>query len=249
MKKTLFVMTIVLMSTFPVSATLVDYQFDDDLGTDWQSVAQTGTDPGQWNFNLAEAQTDGLGNAHFTGITKDWTRRHVLGSTLTSGIVTLEYNLSNWDIADSELGSGLNFGFDSGVKIRVDVQTDAQLRRNLRIQSSGSEYTTKVIYGVADRDGAGKGWELALRAVVDLDNGTYSTMWKRSYETEWWYLTTDGTSAGPISEIRLNVEGTTPWAAGDFIDVDYVTLDVIPEPATLALLGLGGLLSLRRKSK
>jgi len=40
---------------------------------------------------------------------------------------------------------------------------------------------------------------------------------------------------------------TTGFTGGGFIHLDDVTLDIVPEPATLIMLGLGGLLGLRRR--
>lgn len=49
---------------------------------------------------------------------------------------------------------------------------------------------------------------------------------------------------------RFTVTSTGPSAMGDsFILFDNITVDAVPEPASLAILGLGGLLVMRRRSR
>ena len=72
---------------------LVDYQFNDSVGTNWRFLDQTGTDTGQWKWNVAEARADGAGYAHLTALTKDWYCPHFLATPISSGRVMMEFRL------------------------------------------------------------------------------------------------------------------------------------------------------------
>jgi hypothetical protein len=72
------------------------------------------------------------------------------------------------------------------------------------------------------------------------------------------YLYDNGATEGNFAIIRINydsVPSTSPmeryvFASGDAVPIDWaptLTVEVIPEPATLSLLALGGLMALRRR--
>ena len=89
---------------------------------------------------------------------------------------------------------------------------------------------------------------LVVRVNGDLNTGAFTT----SYNLDgagYIDLITDGAGMTDINEIILAVEGTTAWNAADHIDINFMTLQVVPEPSSTALLGLGGLALLFRRRK
>ena len=99
---------------------------------------------------------------------------------------------------------------------------------------------------------------LAGGVVIAEDNNTLHPPWEE-WATSLVNYTYDPADAGLVGlplEIRLLSLGTDPEGGGADVEVefDHVRLtalraDVIPEPATLSLLGLGALLALRRRRR
>ncbi|MFC1467954.1 sulfatase [Verrucomicrobiota bacterium] len=199
-------------------AALVDYQFNDAAGVDWKSVEQSGTDASQWNYNFAEAKTDGAGNAHMTAVSKDWTRKNALTAALSTGTVTLEYRLDDWNLDGSADSSGVSFNLDTTLKFKVESLNSGA---DFRLSSRGSVVDRKTFSGAAV---ATKG--LTVKAVVDLDGNTYSSYWKLDGDADFTTLTSGGTFTADIAQLICVAEGTVPWGAGDYLDVDYVTVTV-----------------------
>jgi hypothetical protein len=82
------------------------------------------------------------------------------------------------------------------------------------------------------------GSDLWLRIAGDLDTGSYTS----SYSTDgssYTAVISDGANLTTITELIWAVEGTDPWVAGEFVDVDFIQLEVIPEPGTFLLTAFG----------
>jgi len=94
-------------------------------------------------------------------------------------------------------------------------------------------YTTIGFVKVLD---SGSGWATVQSTTMVLNAGSYSIP-----------LTEDGTAITPVMQAGFTIFGL-PTSPTDPISSQGVFINTIPEPATIALLGLSGLFLLRRRA-
>ena len=247
---------------------LEDWQFNDANGTPLISVNNSGTVGTSWDYGGPQVQNGNLN----IGDTQYWkwdpgsgtTYRTASFTALTSGQVTFEYVIADWDLAGTDgLGvanNGIKFNFGSAANGSAQLEFEvAQAGSNdIRVRSQGSNNG-----GLSGTDAQNQlgGLNLTNTASVtvqlnaDLDTGDWST--QVDFGNGFVDLVTDGTGMTSVDRIQLIVDASNgTWEYGgvngtatEFIKIDSVSLTQIPEPATLGLIAAfgGGILFIRRR--
>jgi hypothetical protein len=249
MKKIVLIVAIMTGLAMSASATLIlDNQFTEN-GKKLQLVADESGNANVWNGTF-KSNTVNLVTAGgvYSMANPDKATKKVEALALTSGIVTYEVGFSSWAMDNTATADSLVFKLSDGTS-NIGINWGAKDATQARLRSSGTSG------GVNANLGANSGTTLILRLVADLDAGSYTAL----YSTDGTSFTdfTGANGANGISSVQdalfsVSVDSGTQWASSgnaDFADVDYITIDVIPEPATLGLVGAfgAGILFIRRR--
>jgi len=227
------------MATGASAAMVTDYQFNDVAGTALQSLVNGGSDANTFSWNNGDVTTDGAGSLVVTN--KSYLGHDLYSSSIASGVVTYEIGISSWDFtvysstnaniepAMFEIGASGGTHTD---RIRLGFKIDAG--GNVVIRSDGVYLESNIGLPAASTDG------IRFRQVVDLDTDTYAISYQRYSDGATWTDWNNGAwGRGDITGIKMmQPEGT--WSAGDQVSYDYLTIDAIPEPATLWLIAFCG---------
>ena len=257
MKKTAMIVAVMTGLALSASAGLLEgWDFDEtSSGVALNAVANSGSLNSVWNFGGANMATDGSGSFVLPGDGGKTTRKLPKKGTanaqatvdaylvpLTSSDTdTLEMTLSAWDLTSATLGDAVNFkALDStGVMVALlnlekDTATTARLRfaaantsyRNIAVGLTGSSTKISVDFNMA----AGTS-EYFLN---DVSQYTFPGL----------------TYAGNIGGLLFTKGGTKDvnWStAASSVSIDSMGLSVVPEPATLGMLSVAGLLLWARR--
>ena len=218
------------------SALVIDYQMNDPAGTLTRNLVNSGTDSGSINGDVQGAATDGSGNLNYTGVTKNSSIKHGLDTTYSSGILQLTYRIAAWDYTGNADSDGISFSMwdnaiSDGLKATVDF-SNGKTRIRVAPATGGKQKTLAQLSGS----------DLVIRAIADLDANTFSADYNLG-GAGWVSIASGETlsaNALSIDEFRVITGGDPAWVAGTSVDVDYATMEAIPEPATTALMGLAG---------
>ena len=246
------------------NATLIfDYQFETD-GKKLSLVTDNTGNGHVWNGTFKSGGPNILtaGNVYDMA-NPDKATKKVLALGLTSGIVTLEVGFSDWAMDNTANKDNLSFKLDGGSG-SISSTWGAQDSASIRLRTAGDNGGG----GDADKGGSNEtinainGTSLKLQIIADLDAGTYTSSYDLGDGNGWIDNTGTNGANGITSLVDVNFsvgtlanDGTSgainQWATegnADHAEIDYITLDVVPEPSSTALLGLGGLaLMLRRR--
>jgi hypothetical protein len=242
---------------------LESWQFADDGGTTMDAVANVGSNDSSWNFG--GFKTDGSGNLvigqagtphdqDYTGAgTVSTYRKTDAFTALTTGIITMEVVVSDWDLDGANDGGvgnrGLSFAlWDEPNNEKVFLQFETSTT-DIRVQSTAPGANTTVTgstasngLGAYDMNGGGT---VTFELNIDLDSGAWSSRVQTAANPIWVDLTTDGAGFEQITTVQL-IRGTfdgagqsiSTWEAGEFVLVDSMTVSyAVPEPSTYALYG------------
>lgn len=252
--KIIMVMAVAALVAGGVSASLVEsWQFNDDIETELNVVANAGSGGTAWNFAMpAEGTVDGAGSLAIgddpltanQAVSKDWTRKATFASAITTGTFVFETKYSAWNLTQT-VGNGIIVKVGGTGANTVNLVFDWRATDNIRTRHAVAGLT-----GTAKQKGAllDSGSDLVVRLSGNLDTGAFTTSYNLG-GTGFTDLITDGGGLTSISEVLVAVEGTTAWSAGEYVGVDYMQLDVIPEPATLGLVAAfgAGIMFVRRR--
>ena len=205
---------------------LVDYQMDDAVGTEIKFLDQTGTDSGNFSGTNVAIRADGFGNLVFSNLTANQFSAHNLDAPISNGVVEIEYNVSDWDLAAlSETGNNLGFEIRdsatlSGVKVTLD-----QKAAGTRINWVGGIDAPREVLSVSN------GVNLSVKVQLDLDAGTFAAFYNLG---DGWILKEKDQLHGAtvLDQIRLVADGTPAWGAGAYAKVNYFKA-TLPAPKKL----------------
>ncbi|CAA6694114.1 MULTISPECIES: PEP-CTERM sorting domain-containing protein [unclassified Lentimonas] len=239
-----------------------NFQFNDAAQTGLQSAANTGTvSTDTWNFDVQNVSVEGAtnGSAFVLGtdatagtiaISKDYTRKVTFATAFTAGTYQLDVKMASWDLTSGVANEGFTFKLG-------DAAASAQVNQIFAVNAAPNNVrsrhaTSGTATGTAAQTNVGySGSNFSWRVEGNLDTGAFTT----SYSTDgvaYTALITDGAGITDIGEFILAIEGDTPWNAASQTAIDSITLTVIPEPSTFALLGglcaLGYVMVRRRRA-
>ena len=176
-----------------------------------------------------------------------WTWQDVPGWTPTGGVGIWNTTSADFDPVVATDGQNVlyaedNVGGTGGVAQILSDTFAADTDYTLTVDVGNSYYYYWAGYSVQ---------LLAGGSVIAEDNDTLwpeYTKWATS-TVQYSYDVADAALVGQPLEIRLNYLGLDKDNPGDgLIGVEFDNVMLVPEPATLALLGLGGLLLRRKRS-
>jgi MYXO-CTERM domain-containing protein len=226
------------------------WNFDDAAGTQFSSLTNSaGT--ASWGGDDPDVVTDGAGNLVFSQGTEanpdNVFRNATLGSpNVTTGLYAMEWSFTAATLATGD-GAGANVGFgmrDEGGSdlflVRLHLQSST-LRLQHRV---GTTNTTLENFGVTTLS------DLFVRVVADLDADTFDVYWQLGADPMQSSLGNAMSGTGlDFDEVRLAANtNVTDWGATDLVEVDYLSVEAVPEPS-IALLGGLGLLGLLRRRR
>ena len=236
MKKSIVIVALLGGWILSVSAEkVVDYQMGETAGTPTSGLQNSGSDPGSITGDAPDVATDGAGNLHYSALSAGATRKQALSTTYSSGMIQLEFRVTDWDYTANAAGDGIAFSLwdtaaSGGLKAMVDFNASGT-----RVRVSGaSTGKQKVISSFTGSD-------LVVRAVANLDANTYTADYNLG-GGGWVSIASDEVlGVSSIDEFRLITSTDSAWGTGSSADVDYVTMETVPEPATLGLFGFAAM--------
>ena len=93
------------------------------------------------------------------------------------------------------------------------------------------------------------GTDLIIRAIANFDADTYSAEYNLG-GAGWTTIASDEVlGVSSIDEFRLVTDGTPSWGDGTSVDVDYATVEVVPEPSTVGLMAVAATALFLARSK
>lgn len=217
------------------------------------ALSEQGSDWGADNGVNAVVQNQRLEFAYDGSIAS--TFRNATPSGGFSGATTGKYELS-WTVTSADFSlthanSSTNLG-----RVGFGIRTlPANLDANVRLIGINNElrldYSDSVANSSVFQTFSGSTIQnLQLRLVYDLDNrgnaGSFQVFYTPDGGSEVAAVTSGTLHSGfeldAVRMIQQTSNGGTSWMPGDTVVVDNVTLSVVPEPSTLAFLGVSATL-------
>lgn len=255
MKKILVAILLTGLALGASAAPIEWWDMNDTAGTSLLGLNNTGTIDSTWNFNHTGAATDGNGLFVIAGNVGNTTRKlpkkgsataeitgvnDIYASPLTTGAYSMTVDFASWNFDAASEGDlwKLKVTDSSGTDIAGIELGIVSGAGRIRMWTQGAENQYYRSFDFNATEAAGALAEIRF----DLDNDTVAYYIDGTQE----YLFTDfaGANIGGMA-YTTSGDGTADWAtAASNVKIDAMGIDVIPEPATIGMLGLGALATL-----
>jgi hypothetical protein len=238
--------------TVAVSAeVLVDYQFNDTDGTEFQNAAYTGTAANMVSDSDGDNEWVVYGGAlkvvQTAGISR---QRGDVASVISSGTITTEVTIASFDLSSITINNT-----DFGLGVEMTDSADGLIGLRSSTNNLGEVYARNSAAGASRSSGdlgLSSSTPLYLKQIVDLDAGVASGYYMWEGDADWTVITENNstTYTSGVATVSWIFE-SDDMGVNDYINIDSytVTSSAIPEPATLGLLGImgAGALFIRRR--
>ena len=255
MKKVLIMMAVAAGLVLGASAAPIEWwNMNDSSGTDLNDLSNSGSIDSIWNFNTPGMTTDGNGMFVIAGDGETTTRKlpkkgsanaidadnDIYATPITSGAYSLTVDFDSWIFDSGSEGDlwKLKAVDSSGVDIagiELGIVSGAG-RIRLWTTADGGSYYRSFAFNATEAAGA------LAEVRFDLDNDTVAYYIDGNEEYSW-----DDFNGANIGGMALTTsgDGIADWStAASSISIDEMGLNVIPEPATLGMMAIGGLFAL-----
>lgn len=226
-----------------------DWQFNDASGTAVNAVSNNGSNNSELGGAAANVTTDGAGNLRYSvGVdaSDNYFRNSSPALGLSAGVVTLSFDISSATLAGGDpTGANVSFGLRD-----EDTNSDLFL---LRLQKQNGDLRLQTRIGGTNTNLENFGTDtlsqnLSVTAVINLDTDLMEVSWSLgggTVSTATGIAVNDGDFDFVRSAANTNSDD---FGLSDSVSVDFLTVDyVVPEPGSMALLGLGGILMVARR--
>ena len=165
-----------------------------------------------------------------------------------SGVYQISYDIVAADFALTAAADGnAQFGFGARFNDGSNKDLNALFRYNgtsdqfqLSLKTAEGNQTVALADGTTIAD-------VNVRQVVDIDAGTYNvwyTIGAGSEQLAYSGATYADQTIGEFRQQMQTINGGNNMVAGDTLTMDNITVEAIPEPATIGMLGLGALVTM-----
>ena len=171
-----------------------------------------------------------LGEWNANGNLEGWSTTQVVGAAASLGTLNGSVNDGNNDPMLSRFNfSGLGIDLDSGNYDTIEV----------RVKRTGTASRFDIFWGTTNANGISGTRRVDDQALLPSDGNFHIIQFDMSSEAAW---------TGTLDDIRID-----PFSGfatgGRTFQIDYVRVGLVPEPGSLAVLGLGSLCLMRRRRR
>ncbi|VGO20796.1 hypothetical protein [Pontiella sulfatireligans] len=208
----------------PLSAYVINYQMDDNIGTTPDELAQTGNDYlGQFNTVPGPA-ADGAGNLFVTNATAAvQSMKHIFDSVRTNGVFVAEWRLSEWDFSTAVDGKGVKVGlFDASHALYLEYVAD-NVNGHCEIRSWQSGDPAFDFGNTTEIPLVSDGTGVVIQAEFNLDDLTYTVSWKFDTDAAFTtFVNAKAFNAGFVD--KFDAIELRPGDGTQTASIDYITV-------------------------